>query len=298
MTTFKTHQVTGASSGGISRRQSLGLLLGLGASPVFAEGELDDLAKIQARGTLKVAVYKHNAPFSSGSVNDMSGLDVALAEGLARQLKLKLALLPFDAGENMNDDLRNMVWKGHYLGYGPADVMLNVPVDKYLMQQNRQVTIFLPYMRQMPILIHSVSKLPQVNSPEDLKGHRLATERGTGAASALLGHQSGLLSSQVTLFNSGIEAATAVLRGQADAAYVLRSQAEAAKALDKTNPEDFLITQMHLTGLPDNGWPLGMAVKSNYKDLGQALAVAMKELRDNGELLAMFKTRGMTLTAP
>jgi hypothetical protein len=41
-----------------------------------------------------------------------------------------------------------------------------------------------------------------------------------------------------------------------------------------------------------------MAIKSNYKDLGQALDVAMKELRDNGELLAMFKTRGMTLMAP
>jgi ABC-type amino acid transport substrate-binding protein len=50
--------------------------------------------------------------------------------------------------------------------------------------------------------------------------------------------------------------------------------------------------------LPDNGWPLGMAIKSNYKDLGQALDVAMKELRENGELLAMFKTRGMTLMAP
>jgi ABC-type amino acid transport substrate-binding protein len=55
---------------------------------------------------------------------------------------------------------------------------------------------------------------------------------------------------------------------------------------------------MRLTGLPDNGWPLGMAIKSNYKDLGQALDVAMKELRENGELLAMFKTRGMTLMAP
>lgn len=298
MKTNRALPATRASAGGMNRRQSLGLLLALGAAPVFAEGELDDLAKIQARGTLRVAVYNDNAPFSSGSANEMSGLDIALAEGLARQLKLKLALLPFDAGENMNDDLRNMVWKGHYLGYGPADVMLNVPVDKYLMQKNHQVTIFLPYMRQTPVLFHNASKLPQVGSPDDLKGHRLAAERGTGAASALLGHQGGMLSAQVTLFNSGIEAAMAVLRGQVEAAYVLRSQAEAAMALDKAKPEDFAITPMRLTGLPDNGWPLGMAIKSNYKDLGQALEVAMKELRDNGELLAMFKSRGLTLTAP
>ena len=41
--------------------------------------------------------------------------------------------------ENMNDDLRNMVWKGHYLGYGPADVMLHVPVDNRLMAENDKV---------------------------------------------------------------------------------------------------------------------------------------------------------------
>jgi polar amino acid transport system substrate-binding protein len=113
-----------------------------------------------------------------------------------------------------------------------------------------------------------------------------------------MGHHSGMLSSQISLFGSGVEAATAVLRGQADAAYVLRSQAEAAAAQAKVKPEEFLISQLSLTGLPENGWPLGMAIKSGYKDLGQALDVAMKELRENGELLAMFKARGMTLTAP
>jgi polar amino acid transport system substrate-binding protein len=292
------HWSQAASTGMISRRQSIGMLLALGASPVFAEGDLDDLAKIRAKGTLKVAVYKDNAPFSSGAAGEMLGLDVALAEALAKQLNLKLALLPFDAGENMNDDLRNMVWRGHYLGYGPADVMLNVPVDKYLIQQNRQVTIFSPYMRQVPVLFHDPRKLAQVNDPDELKDHKLAAERGTGAASALMGHHSGMLRSQVSLFNSGVDAATAVLRGQVDAAYVLRSQAEAAAAQAKVKPEDFLISQLSLTGLPENGWPLGMAIKSGYKDLGQALEVAMKELRENGELLAMFKARGMTLTAP
>jgi hypothetical protein len=43
----------------------------------------------------------------------------------------------------MGDDLRNMVWRGHYLGYGPADVMLQVPVDKFL-AHNPQVMILRP----------------------------------------------------------------------------------------------------------------------------------------------------------
>ena len=64
-----------------------------------------DLAKLQQAGILKVAVYKDFAPFSGKD----SGIDIDFANALAQKLGLKLSLLPFDAGENLNDDLRNMV---------------------------------------------------------------------------------------------------------------------------------------------------------------------------------------------
>lgn len=283
---------------GISRRQSIGFLMALGAPLAQAQTELSDLAKIRANGTLKVALYKDNAPFSGGLGNDMAGLDVALAEGLARQMKLKLSLLPFDAGEKMNDDLRNMVWRGHYMGYGPADIMLHVPVDKYLIQQNRQVLIFAPYMRQVQVLLHDTRKLAEVTGPDDLKGHKLVAERGTGTASVLMGHNGGMLRPQVTLHNSGVGAAKAVFDGQATAAYVLRSQAESAMAQAGGQQAHWAMTSMPLSGIPENGWPLGMAIKAENKDLGQALESAMKGLRESGELLAMFQQNGMTLTAP
>ena len=286
------------NSPSLNRRQSLALLMALGAPFAQAQTELSDLAKIRANGTLKVALYKDNAPFSGGSANNLAGLDVALAEGLARQLKLKLSLLPFDAGEKMDDDLRNMVWRGHYMGYGPADIMLHVPVDKYLIQQNRQVLIFAPYMRQVQVLLHDTRKLPQVDGPEDLKGHSLVVERGTGTASVLMGHNSGMLRAQVTLHDTGVAAARAVMEGKADAAYVLRSQAESAMAAAGGKPAHLAMTPMPLTGIPENGWPLGMAIKAENKDLGQALELAMKGLRESGELLAMFQQNGLTLMAP
>ena len=218
--------------------------------------------------------------------------------GVRGKSVLTLALLPFDAGERMDDDLRNMVWRGHYLGYGPADVMLHVPVDKYLMQENRQTFIFAPYMRQVQVLLHDTRMLPQVTGPDDLKGHKLAVERGTGMGSVLMGQQNGMLRSQVSVYSSGVEAAQAVINGQAAAAYVLRSQAEAALALAQPRPTHLAMTSLPLHGIPENGWPLGVAIKAVNKDLGQAIEAAFKELRSNGELLAMFHKRGMTLTAP
>lgn len=288
----------GLPARGLDRRRSLALLLSMGLPLAHAQTELTDLARIRASGILKVAVYKDNAPFSDGPADNMQGLDIDLAGALARQLQLTLALLPFDAGERMNDDLRNMVWRGHYLGYGPADIMLHVPVDKYLMQENRQTLIFAPYMRQVQVLLHDTRTLPQVTGPDDLKGHKLAVERGTGMGSVLMGQQNGMLRSQVSVYSSGVEAAQAVVNGQAAAAYVLRSQAEAALALAQPRPTHLAMTSLPLHGIPENGWPLGVAIKAANKDLGQAIEAAFKELRSNGELLAMFQKRGMTLTAP
>jgi ABC-type amino acid transport substrate-binding protein len=286
---------------GLLRRELLALLpLALAAPcPVMAQTDLSDLARIRASGALKVAVYKDNAPFSSGPAADMKGLDVSLAEALARQLNLKLALLPFDAGENMNDDLRNMVWRGHYLGYGPADVMLQVPADRYLANSNPQVTIMAPYMRQSNVLLHDTRRLADAGSPEDLKGLPLAAERGAGAASVLMGYGGGLLRTQVSIYNTGVEAAQAVLDGKAVGAFVTRAQAESALSLRAASAAQFRISKLTFNnGIVDNGWPVAMAVKASNKDLASALESGMKALRESGELLAIFKQHGMTLTAP
>ncbi|MGS5088073.1 substrate-binding periplasmic protein [Hydrogenophaga sp. A37] len=289
-----------ARTGALRRREALALLSALAAPwPALAQTELTDLARIRANGMLKVAVYKDNAPFSDGPAADMKGLDVALAEGLARQMNLKLSLLPFDAGENMNDDLRNMVWRGHYLGYGPADVMLQVPADKFLAQGNPQVMIFAPYMRQSVILMHDTRKLADAAVPEDLKGLALAAERGAGAASVLMGYGGGLLRNQVSIFNSGIEAAQAAVDGKAVAAFVTRAQAEATLFRNPGAAAHFRISKINFNnGIADTGWPVGMAVKTANKELAQGLEAAMKSLRDSGEMLAIFKQNGLTLTAP
>jgi ABC-type amino acid transport substrate-binding protein len=273
--------------------------LGLGLGHLGAQAEeLSDLAKVRASGILKVAIYKDNAPYSDGSTQEMGGVDVALAQALASGMGLKLSLLPFDAGERMEDDLRNMVWKGHYLGYGPADVMLHVPVDKFLIQENRQALIFAPYSREVLVVFHSRTRVPHVQSGDDLVGQTLAAERGSGAASSLMGYGGGKLRSQVRIFNSGLQAAEAVVRGEVAAAYVSRAQAEAALHAAKKSGSDFGLTQLGLPGLTDNGWAIGMAVKSGNKALALALEETLNQVRGSGQLAALYRERGLTLVTP
>lgn len=287
----------------ISRRQWLtgaaAACLGGGLVAVPAQAqEFFDLDKVRASGILKVALYKDNAPYSDGKGQDMTGVDVALAQALATEMGLKLSLLPFDAGEKMNDDLRNMVWRGHYLGYGPADVMLHVPVDKFLMVENRQALIFAPYAREVLVVFHALDRLPNLQSGNDLQNLPLAAEQGSGAASTLIGFGGGRLRAQVRMYPSGTQAAEAVIRGDAAAAYLSRAQAEAALKASGRPAAGFGMTQLTLPGLADNGWPIGMAVKSGNKQLAQALESALQKLRADGRLLAMYRDRGLTLVAP
>lgn len=283
---------------GLSRRQLLASApLLLGASGIALAQEMSPMEKIKARGVLKVAVYKDNAPYSDGPNADVRGLDVSIAKALATKLNLQLALLPFDAGENMNDDLRNMVWKGHYLGYGPADMMIHVPVDRYLMNENKQVLIFGAYVREHLVVLHSKSKIANVDNPDDLVGKTIGVEKGSGAASALMGYRGGMVREKVTIFKDGVDAARMVLTGQVDAAYVSRAQAEGAIHAAGAKG-DWTLSSMPLPGVMPAGWPLGMAVKANNTALATALDEALASLRQSGELLKIFQSHGLTLSAP
>jgi ABC-type amino acid transport substrate-binding protein len=270
----------------------------LSLSPSGWAQERTAMEKIRASGVLKVALYKDNAPYSDGGISKLSGVDVSLAEALARQLGLTASFLPFDAGENMGDDLRNMVWKGHYLGYGPANVMLHVPVDRYFMEDNRQAFIFAPYSREHLVVLHDPKKLSNVYNPEDLVGKKIAVEQGTGAASALMGYKGGMLRDGVSLYKNGVMAVQAVLAGQADAAFVSQAQAEATIFRAKLDKKDWALSKLVLPGVPPNGWSLGMAVKADNKELATLLDNALDTMRKRGDLLQIFQSHGLTLAAP
>ncbi|MFX8090575.1 hypothetical protein ABTK75_19865, partial [Acinetobacter baumannii] len=63
------------------------------------------LAQVRERGRLIVGLYEDMPPFHVKG----RGIDVELGQALTEALGVKFAPLPFNADENMADDLRNMV---------------------------------------------------------------------------------------------------------------------------------------------------------------------------------------------
>lgn len=269
-----------------SRRLIVWLLASL--SVAFHGVVLADMEKIRASGKLSFAVYEDFVPFSGKA----GGIDVDLAEALAKKLGLKASFILFPAGENIDDDLRNMVWKGHYLGFGPANVMMHVPVDRAVMQKNDKVEIFAPYYRDSIRLARNLKSIPNLNGAESLTGKRLGAEKVSISAMVLLGNSS--LRDNVQIYPTPSEALQKLQAGELDAVVAARSEIESAIRDDK----QFEVTDAPFERLPRKGWVTGMAVTKENTELARLLQAAINDMFDSGEMAALFEKHGVRSVKP
>ncbi len=263
------------------RRLLLGALLPAAAAALPSPAAAQALDRLRERGRISVAVYNDMPPFSAGG----RGIDIELAQALAGALDLKLALLPFSAGENMADDLRNMVWRGHYLGFGPADLMLHVPVDAPLINATPQARIFAPYYRETVAIARRLDAVPELDSLAPLAGRPVAVPGQSLAGWLLLGADGGAYRDKLTTqHEDGTGAAQALLHGEVVAAAGNRTELESVVAGDAR----YAITPLPSPRAPRDGWAVGCAVKAEAVDLAQAVQAAMNRLADDGRLKDIF----------
>lgn len=271
-------------------------LLATGATALAASlpARADGFEEIRKRGSLRVAVYNGFSPFS----NQGKGIDVDLAQALGKALGLSTQVVGYNADEDMDDDLRNMVWKGHYLGAQPSDVMMHVPVDSYLQGKNDKVKIFGPYHLETI----AVARLPRIgqfrgsaaNALEVFTREKIGVEGRTLSDAFLLGVLNGRLRDNVVHF-PGVDKAVEKLKA-GELAAVMGPRSEIEDALGKDNR--FIIEAVQMPELKINSWPLGMAVKADDTGLADALSEALKQLQKDGTVAAIFARHGISYLQP
>lgn len=258
-------------------------------SPAQADEQMDIIRK---RGRLKVAVYNNFPPYSDAG----KGIDVELGQALAAKLGLQAEIIGFKADEDMGDDLRNMVWKGHYLRGDPADVMMRVPVDAVLANANAKVRIFGPYHHEVMGMAQIANRIPAPRGSaavalEVFTREKIGVGVDTLAASFLGSVLNGRLRSNVVHFLSMEEAAKALRENGISAIMAPLGELDGALAGDSR----FAIEEAKLGELNPKSWPIGMAVKAESVELADTLSVALSELQKDGTVAAIFKRYGVTL---
>jgi polar amino acid transport system substrate-binding protein len=278
-----------------SKRRTLLLAAGLflGGLPLLANAA--EGLETQSPGRLRVAVYADFPPYS----NKGKGIDIALGKELARRLGLEAEVVEYTADEDMNDDLRNMVWKGHYLGTRPSDVMLHVPVDPHLAKSNEQVKIFGPYHLETVAIARNTTRVPPVAGSaarglEVFTREKIGVETASLADNFLLSVLNGRLRENVVHFRTVQAAVTAMKEGSVAAVMGARGEVEAAVGKGSA----YEITPISLPELQVKSWALGMAVKADSNQLADGLAKAMIEIQRDGTVERIFAEYGITLQKP
>lgn len=273
-------------------------LLALGANPaaVAQSTDTDAWGRVKASGVLTVAVYNFLEPFS----HEGKGLDVDIARAVASKLGLGLRVRAFNEDEEFSDDLRSMVWMGHYLAGPPADVMMHVPIDQRLMQAENRVQFFAPYFREDYFVAYNTRKLGDINSlePFAMDGNKIGVEVASLPSLVMSGADGRAYVNNTVNFKTPREAVAAMVKGELVAVMATRAELEWALSQHVDAKADYAIVRIANTQLPQQGWVVGMATKKGNEELARKLTEAMNQVKESGEMAELFKKYNVTYSKP
>lgn len=275
-----------------------GLLLVLTCNALAQEGQGDRLDRVNEKGVLRVAVYRDFPPYSFSDSGHYRGIDVDLAHALAKRMGLGVSVMPITADETMEDDLRNAVWKGHYLGGGVADVMMHVPVDENFAKANRKVEILAPYLAEHVAVAVNVKRVAAGTAFMDLNRYKIGVELDTIADHYLSAAYGGRFLASLVRFRSVSEATAALRSGRVTAVVAPRPEIE--YGLADADAAAYRVSPIRMQGLFHGQWSVGLAVASGNPKLRDALANAMGEVRSDGTLrhiLAQYRVSSEEMAA-
>lgn len=258
----------------------------------------DRLDLVKQKGSLEFIVYRDYPPYSYEKDGAFTGVDVDMGKALAAAVGVNAAFRTFIPGDDLDDDLRNQLWRGTIVGGSIGDVMLHVGADPQYVARQDKVAIFGVYYREAVALSYDTTKFPNWSTIGDLKGKRVGVELGSISDQFLTTTEGGSLSKSVTRYPTLDECVKAYAAGKLDA--VLAPKGELQGLMFAHGAKATLATPqpIQFQGIFRSAWEIGVAVKQDSPKLKTALATAMARLIETGELKAIYARHGMDYVTP
>ncbi len=272
---------------------AIGFLLSVASVTSVNARPLDDVTD---SGEITIFVYSDYAPYSYEVDGKAVGIDVDIATELAKALGVKLQLLVRGADENLDDDLRINIWKGDLIHRKVADVMMHVPVDPEVDNRNEFAVIMGGYFQETMAVIFDQDKIPEVKTFGRFVSQQIGVELDTAYDFFLSGSFRGQLLQSVRRGRTFEDAVKLYASGEVPA--LLASRAQAEWVLTQTPDLNSAVVQPPMPGMVRLGWPIGISIKHDSRDLGYALTDVLSELQHSGKLEAIYKRYGVTYLAP
>jgi ABC-type amino acid transport substrate-binding protein len=263
--------------------------------PLGTDAHARPLDEVVESGTLRIAVYRDFPPFSYHREGELVGVDVDLGRSIASQLGVRASFMPITADENVDDDLRNAVWKGHYLTREVADLMLHVPIDRQLTLRNNLVAFFAPYFTSQFAVAYDPEEVESNPNPRSFIDRKIGVELDSLPDFYLATAYGGIIRENVVHFSTVDAAARALAAGDVVAVMAPQSQIEASLGPDLKR---FELSTVSMYGFGRSTWVVGVAVNDESRDLGYAVEDIIAKLMENGVIKQIFSTYGISYRPP
>lgn len=252
-----------------------------------------DIDQIFDQGFMTFGVYEDFAPFSYLEDGEAAGIDVELgriiAEGMGVEPRFKLV----PAGETVDTDLRNYLYRPNKLGSPIVNVLIHVPYDVNFACRNEQVVITGQYFEDRIAIAYDPAIYPdKPPTPAYFRYDKIAVENHSIADFFLSGSFNGQIRPNIVRAPDPLQAVGKIGEDGVAAAMGPRVQIEYAAG------EEYPVTAEAIPGLSIGKWTLGVAVHQAYRALGYMVDDAIGQAVEDGRLEAIFARYGATYTKP
>jgi len=262
------------------------------------------LDHIKEEGNIIVAVYENFPPYSYIEDGVEKGIDIDIAKRIAKEIGVEPVWYWTGSDENLEDDLRNVIWKGHLIHKTKADVMFRIPFDYDFIRtqdkstgelSNELVVMKSPYHAERWVIATNKKAIPEINTLAIFKFHKIGVELDTLPDTHLTSSFRGALASSVKHYMNIMDAVKDLKAGKIDAVAGLKSQLEYALDYNK-NKDKYLMTKE----IPyvKSKWDLGVAVRTDFRALSYEIDGHMEELYRSGEIEKIFQKYNVTYEKP
>jgi len=253
-------------------------------------------------GVITIAVYNNFPPYSYLENDKPTGIDIDVGNAIAEGLGVRAEFMWINADENLEDDLRQAVWKGHIITRQKADLMLRVPYDRkfsygidgYGLPRNEMVAMFGPYHREKWALLKNTEKTNGIDTLAIFQYEKIAVEIDSLPDTFLGSTIGGRLRKNMVHTTTTFDGVDLFKKGEVAAVAGMQSQLEWAQPAS----EQYTINATGLAAMSIKAWDIGMAVKTDYRQLAYAIEGITEPMIKDGRMQSIFEKYGVTYTIP
>jgi ABC-type amino acid transport substrate-binding protein len=251
-----------------------------------------DLDEIIDRGFLEVAVYEDYKPYSWEEAGQPKGVDVEVGRIIAAALGVEARIRFVEAGENLDADLFNYVWKGSLIGGHVSNLLMRVPYNSDYACRVDQVAFTGQYAAETISIAYRVADYPDGGpKPAYFRYDTVAVENDS-IADFYLTSLVGAAQNTIHRYPTTARAMEALAAGEVMAAMGPESILEAGVT------PDLAVHHPPLPGFSIGTWTVGTAVHQSHRDLGYAVDDAISAALADGRIAKIYADYGLTFQPP